>query len=160
MTGGANANAGLQVRLRVPYPAFELNVDLALPGDQITALFGPSGSGKTTCLRALAGLERVRPRRGHTGDTLITVNGEVWQDDARGVFVPPHLRALGYVFQEASLFSHLSVAQNLAFGQARVPPARRRAHGFSGSRAAPTRGCCPMLRDACATSWPGRGPNW
>ena len=126
MTGGAIANAGLQVRLRVPYPAFDLNVDLALPGDQITALFGPSGSGKTTCLRALAGLERVSPRRGHTGDTLIAVNGEVWQDDARGVFVAPHLRALGYVFQEASLFPHLSVAQNLAFGQTRVPPARRR----------------------------------
>ena len=41
-----------------------------------------------------------------------------------------------------------------------LPPARRRAHGCSGSRAAPTRGCCPMRRDACATSWPGRGPNW
>ena len=125
---------GLEVRLRVPYPAFELNVDLALPGNQVTALFGPSGSGKTTCLRAIAGLERGRPQlenqrgdqRGEVGHTRITVNGDVWQDDAHGVFMPPHLRPLGYVFQEASLFTHLSVAQNLNFGQSRVPPAQRR----------------------------------
>ncbi len=125
---------GLEVRLRVPYPAFELNVDLALPGNQVTALFGPSGSGKTTCLRAIAGLERGHPQpgnqrgdqRGEVGHTRIAVNGDVWQDDTRGVFVPPHLRPLGYVFQEASLFTHLSVAQNLNFGQTRVPPAQRR----------------------------------
>lgn len=120
---------GLQVRLSVPYPAFELNIDLDLPGNQVTALFGPSGSGKTTCLRAVAGLERMRSQRddqGGRGNTLIKVNGDVWQDDANGVFVPPHLRALGYVFQEASLFAHLSVAQNLKFGQSRVPQDQRR----------------------------------
>jgi len=133
MNETSGVTTGLQVRLRVPYPAFELNVDLALPGNQVTALFGPSGSGKTTCLRAMAGLERVRPergekrgdesgdQRGNVGNTLIMVNGDVWQDDANGVFVPPHLRPLGYVFQEASLFAHLSVAQNLKFGQTRRP---------------------------------------
>jgi molybdate transport system ATP-binding protein len=138
MNETSGVTTGLQVRLRVPYPAFELNVDLALPGNQVTALFGPSGSGKTTCLRAMAGLERVRPergekrgdesgdQRGNVGNTLIMVNGDVWQDDANGVFVPPHLRPLGYVFQEASLFAHLSVAQNLKFGQTRVPQAQRR----------------------------------
>ena len=130
MSGIQPVAAGIQVRIRVPYPAFELHVDLALPGHQVTALFGPSGSGKTTCLRVIAGLERVRPRRvserNDVGNTLITVNGDIWQDDANGVFVPPHLRPLGYVFQEASLFEHLSVAQNLKFGQTRVPRAQQR----------------------------------
>jgi molybdate transport system ATP-binding protein len=87
---------------------FAMHVALALPGRGVTALFGHSGSGKTTMLRFVAGLER------HTNGYL-EVNGDVWQDDARGVFVPTHQRALGYVFQEASLFGHLSVRGNLDF---------------------------------------------
>jgi molybdate transport system ATP-binding protein len=54
------------------------------------------------------------------------VNGDVWQDDAANVFVPTHRRALGYVFQEANLFSHLSARRNLEYGMKRVPPAERR----------------------------------
>ncbi|EJL01745.1 molybdate ABC transporter, ATP-binding protein [Pseudomonas fluorescens Q2-87] len=92
---------------------------MQLPGRGVTALYGQSGSGKTTCLRCMAGLER--PSQG-----FIEVNGEVWQDTDRGVFVPPHQRALGYVFQEASLFAHLSVRANLAFGLKRIAPAQRR----------------------------------
>ena len=106
---------GIRVRLQVHFPAFALDVDLTLPGTGVTALFGPSGSGKTTCLRAIAGLEHAVARH-----NLVSINGDTWQDDAQGIFVATHLRALGYVFQEASLFSHLSVAQNLAFGQKRV----------------------------------------
>ena len=87
---------------------FSMQVSLELPGRGVTALFGHSGSGKTTILRAVAGLER------HPNGYL-EVNGDVWQDDARGVYVPTHKRALGYVFQEASLFSHLSVRGNLDF---------------------------------------------
>ncbi|WP_332848278.1 molybdenum ABC transporter ATP-binding protein [Massilia sp. S19_KUP03_FR1] len=87
---------------------FSMHVDLALPGRGVTALFGHSGSGKTTILRAVAGLER------HANGYL-EVNGALWQDDARGLFVPTHQRALGYVFQEASLFTHLSVRGNLDF---------------------------------------------
>ena len=111
---------GITVRLQINFPAFALDVDLALPGTGVTALFGPSGSGKTTCLRAIAGLEHAVALRSAARRNLVIVNGETWQDDAQGIFVATHLRTLGYVFQEASLFSHLSVAQNLAFGQKRV----------------------------------------
>lgn len=99
--------------------AFNLEVDLALPGRGVTALFGHSGSGKTTLLRVLAGLERVAGARVALGD-------EVWQDDARQMFVPTHERGIGYVFQEASLFPHLSVRANLEFGRKRLKPAERR----------------------------------
>ena len=102
----------IRARLRVDRGAFALDVDLALPGRGISALFGHSGSGKTTCLRALAGLERA------TGG-YVAIGDEVWQDDARGRFVPTHERALGFVFQEASLFPHLSVRGNMVFGQKR-----------------------------------------
>ena len=110
---------GLRVRLRMDRGAFQLDVDLDLPLHGISALFGHSGSGKTTVLRAIAGLERAPGGVVARGD-------EVWQDDARGVFVPVHQRAVGYVFQEASLFPHLSVRANLEFGRKRVPVHERR----------------------------------
>ena len=100
-------------------PAFALDVDVQLPGRGVTAVFGPSGCGKTTLLRAVAGLTRPRPGR-------VMVAGQIWQDDATDTFVPTHRRALGYVFQEASLFEHLSVQGNLDFGLRRVPAAQRR----------------------------------
>jgi molybdate transport system ATP-binding protein len=78
----------------------------------ITALFGPSGCGKTTILRCMAGLQQL-PGRFIIGD-------EVWQDSAKGVFIRTHERPLGYVFQEASLFQHLSVRQNLLYGAKRA----------------------------------------
>ncbi|WLH10575.1 molybdenum ABC transporter ATP-binding protein [Pseudomonas hefeiensis] len=109
----------IQARFQLDHGDFSLDLDVQLPGRGVTALYGQSGSGKTTCLRGIAGLER--PARG-----FIEVNGEVWQDSERGVFVPPHQRALGYVFQEASLFAHLSVQANLAFGLKRIAPAQRR----------------------------------
>jgi molybdate transport system ATP-binding protein len=99
-----------------------LDADLVLPGRGVTALFGHSGSGKTTCLRLIAGLERA-------ADVHLEVNGAIWQDDARGVFVPVHRRALGYVFQDAALFPHLTVAQNLDYGRKR----RARAAAVSAS---------------------------
>jgi molybdate transport system ATP-binding protein len=98
----------IALRFDVTRPGFAMQVALELPGRGVTALFGHSGSGKTTILRAVAGLER------HTNGYL-EVNGDVWQDDARGIHVPTHRRALGYVFQEASLFTHLSVQGNLDF---------------------------------------------
>ncbi|MGU3305790.1 molybdenum ABC transporter ATP-binding protein [Pseudomonas sp. M5A4_2d] len=104
----------IEVRLNLHYSAFALDVDLHLPGRGVTALYGHSGSGKTTCLRCIAGLERAE-------DGFIQVNDEVWQDSRKGLFVPPHKRALGYVFQEASLFPHLSVRANLEFGLKRIP---------------------------------------
>ncbi len=113
------SNLRVRARFKLTYPGFELAVDLDLPGRGVTALFGPSGSGKTSCLRVVAGLE-------HSATGLVSVNGAVWQDDARGLLVPVHQRALGYVFQDANLFAHLSVAQNLAFGLTRVAPVQRR----------------------------------
>lgn len=109
----------ISLACRIDRGAFKLDVDLALPGRGVTALFGHSGSGKTTLLRVLAGLERVPGARVALGD-------EVWQDDARKVFVPTHERGIGYVFQEASLFPHLSVRANLEFGRKRLKPAERR----------------------------------
>ena len=101
----------IHARFRLARGNFLLDLDLELPGRGITALFGHSGSGKTTCLRAMAGLERPPGGRFSIGD-------EVWQDDH--VFVPTHRRALGYVFQEASLFPHLSVQGNMEFGLKRA----------------------------------------
>jgi molybdate transport system ATP-binding protein len=76
----------------------------------LTALFGPSGSGKTTVVNVIAGL--VRPDRAR-----IEVDGNVLVDTSRNVFVPPHRRHLGYVFQEPRLFPHLTVGQNLLYGR-------------------------------------------
>ncbi|MBW8126801.1 MULTISPECIES: molybdenum ABC transporter ATP-binding protein [Pseudomonas] len=109
----------IDVRLQLTYSGFALEVDLHLPGRGVTALYGHSGSGKTTCLRCIAGLERAE-------DGFIQINDEVWQDSRNGVFVPPHKRAVGYVFQEASLFAHLSVRANLEFGLKRIPRQQRR----------------------------------
>jgi molybdate transport system ATP-binding protein len=109
----------MDVRLQLKYSGFALDVDLHLPGRGVTALYGHSGSGKTTCLRCIAGLERAE-------NGFIQINDEVWQDTRSGLFVPPHKRALGYVFQEASLFPHLSVRANLEFGLKRIPRSQRR----------------------------------
>ena len=92
--------------------SFHLDASFQVPGAGVTALFGPSGSGKTTILRCIAGLQRLPGR--------FLIGGETWQDDDRGVFRRPHERRLGYVFQEASLFSHLSVRGNLLYGARRA----------------------------------------
>ncbi len=104
---------GIHARLQLGWPGFSLDVDIMLPGQGVSALFGPSGCGKTTLLRSLAGLERA--------SGTLRVNGETWQDDA--IWVPPHRRAIGYVFQEASLFPHLTVLGNLRYGLQRSPRA-------------------------------------
>jgi molybdate transport system ATP-binding protein len=109
----------IDVRLQVAFKDFALDVDLSLPGRGVTALYGHSGSGKTTCLRCIAGLEKA-------AIGLIRVNGETWQDSANNVFMPPHKRSLGYVFQEASLFAHLNVQRNLEFGLRRIKASERR----------------------------------
>ncbi len=107
----------LSVRFSIDRNAFRLAVDLALPTTGITAIFGPSGSGKTTLLRAIAGLERIP-------DASIRFDDAIWQDSTQ--FVPVHERRIGYVFQEPSLFAHLSVAQNIAYGLQRTSTAERR----------------------------------
>jgi len=113
---------GLEILASLQRQDFSLDIHLTLPGKGITALFGPSGSGKTTVLRVLAGLEPDARGR-------VFVQGEVWQDSTQGIFRPVHQRALGYIFQEASLFEHLNVQDNLKYGFKRTPLAERR-HGW------------------------------
>ncbi len=104
----------LQLRLHLQRgAAFALGVDLVLPAHGITAIWGASGSGKTTLLRCVAGLERP-------SHALLRIGRSVWQDDAQRCFVPTHRRAIGMVFQEASLFDHLDVRRNIDFGVRRA----------------------------------------
>jgi molybdate transport system ATP-binding protein len=103
--------SNITVKLEHRLGDFQLDVDFDVPATGVTALFGRSGSGKTSVLRAIAGLERP-------DQATIRVNGEIWQ--APGRFTPAHQRPIGYVFQEASLFPHLSVRQNLEYGWKRI----------------------------------------
>jgi len=102
---------GIQARFQLGYDptatnSFELDIDIDIPGQGITAIFGESGSGKTSLLRCIAGLEKK-------ASGCLIVNGELWQDAS--MFVPTHKRSLGYVFQEASLFEHLTAMGNLRY---------------------------------------------
>jgi molybdate transport system ATP-binding protein len=107
----------IQARFCIDQGDFRLDVDLQIPSLGVTSLYGPSGCGKTTLLRAIAGLER------HSGGFL-KVGDTIWQDQQE--FLPPHRRSIGYVFQEASLFEHLSVKGNLEYGVKRIPQGERR----------------------------------
>jgi molybdate transport system ATP-binding protein len=98
-------------RFRGMLGAFTLDVAFEAPMRGVTALFGPSGSGKTSVLRCVGGLQKL-------ADAELAVGDEIWQ--AAGVFRPPWERAIGYVFQEASLFPHLSVRRNLLYGYRRA----------------------------------------
>jgi molybdate transport system ATP-binding protein len=106
----------IEARFRLKRAGFTLDVDLKLPAKGVTAIFGQSGSGKTTLLRCIAGLERA--------PGTLTVKSQPWQDAA--FFMPVHERPLGYVFQEASLFPHLSARRNLEYGMKRVAAGERR----------------------------------
>lgn len=99
----------LLVNIRHRQGEFTLDARFSSDGG-VTALFGRSGSGKTTIVNAIAGL--VRPQEGR-----IEVDGAPVFDSQARLWIPPHLRRLGYVFQEARLFPHMSVAQNLLYGQ-------------------------------------------
>jgi molybdate transport system ATP-binding protein len=101
-----NITSGIHAHLNQSYAGFQLDVDVAFPAKGVTAIYGPSGSGKSTLLRCIAGLE-------HAEGSLI-VNGDVWQDKTR--FIAPHQRPIGYVFQEATLFPHMTILDNLNYG--------------------------------------------
>ena len=133
MTG--HAATGIEARFHIRRGTFALELDVRLPEHGVTALFGPSGCGKTTALRAIAGLERPRQAR-------IVVNGQVWQDDAARQWLPTHQRQLGYVFQEANLFAHLSVRQNVEYGLRRIRGERPR---IALERAIELLGIAPLM---------------
>ncbi|MGE0325958.1 MAG: molybdenum ABC transporter ATP-binding protein [Polyangiaceae bacterium] len=109
----------LQLALTLPLDRFELSVDVELRA-QVTALFGPSGAGKTSLLESIAGL-----RRGALGS--ISFNGRVWLDTARGVYLPPEQRRIGYVPQDGLLFPHLNTRENLLSGAQRQSVEQSRA---------------------------------
>jgi len=99
----------LRVDISKQLGAFSIEAAFTSEG-RVTGLFGASGAGKTSLVNMIAGL--LRPDRG-----VIALDGETLDDAAAGVHVPPHCRRIGYVFQDARLFPHLSVRQNLDYGR-------------------------------------------
>jgi len=100
--------AGLDVAVEVKRGAFVLHAEFAADAP-VTAIYGGSGAGKTSLLDVIAGL--LRPVRGH-----LTLGGEHLFDGQRQLFVAPHRRRIGYVFQDDRLFPHLDVEANLRYG--------------------------------------------
>ena len=124
----------LSVTLRQAAP-IPLDVNVTCDPGQVLAIFGPSGGGKTTILRSIAGL--YRPEL-----ALVRSGSETWTDSASNVFVPPHRRAVGLVFQEYALFPHLSALDNVVMALGHRPNA--------GDRGAPGRGS--SRRQSCEES--------
>ena len=104
--------ASLTLAVTQAFPSgftIDASLDLDLPPGSILVLFGPSGAGKTTILRQIAGLER--PAAG-----TIRFDGEVWCDTAGQLWCPPQSRRIGLVFQDPTLFPHLTVRKNISYG--------------------------------------------
>ncbi len=102
----------LRIDIRVTRGDFNLHTRFELPAAGVIAVLGPSGSGKTTLMSAIAGI--LKPREG-----VIAIGEEVFFDSARKLDLPIEARGCGFVFQDARLFPHLSVEQNLSYGLAR-----------------------------------------
>jgi molybdate transport system ATP-binding protein len=107
----------LNVDIRRRLGAFSLDAAFETSG-RLTALFGPSGSGKTSLVNLIGGL--LRPDEGR-----IVADGRVLADTAARIFVPRHKRRIGYVFQDARLFPHMTVSQNLRYGRFFTPASAR-----------------------------------
>lgn len=99
----------LRVDVEKQLGEFSLSASFASEG-RVTGLFGASGAGKSSLINMIAGL--LRPDRG-----TIVIDGETVDDTAAGIHVPTWRRRIGYVFQDARLFPHLNVAQNLDYGR-------------------------------------------
>ena len=106
----------IECKIKIELNDFTLDAKFTIPDKGISVVFGPSGSGKTTLLRAIAGLEKS-----HSG--YLKIGDSVWQEGNN--FVPTHKRQIGYVFQDAALFSHLDVKGNLTY-------VTKRTEGLSG----------------------------
>ncbi len=102
----------LEAEISHRFGDFELDAAFSIDARGVIALYGPSGAGKTSLVNFLAGL--LRPDRGR-----IVFNGAVLCDTERGVYLPPHRRHVGYVFQDSLLFPHLNVRHNLSYGMGR-----------------------------------------
>jgi len=107
----------LSVRLFKRFPGFTLDVEWHVD-NEFVILFGYSGSGKSTTLELIAGLKR--PDKG-----FVRLNGEVLYDSERGICLPPQKRHIGYMFQDSTLFPHMKVWKNIAFGGKHLDKAKR-----------------------------------
>lgn len=97
----------LEVNIKKTMPGFEIRAAFTCRANELLVLTGPSGAGKTTLIRILAGLEIADSGR-------ISFNGQVWFDGSQGICLTPQAREVGYVFQEHTLFPHLSIVENVA----------------------------------------------
>lgn len=111
----------IEVQIRKQQGDFLLDVDFTGPDQGVTALFGRSGSGKSSIIRCVAGLSRPDSGR-------IAVDGAVFFDSQQGVDLPAERRRVGLVFQDARLFPHMTVENNLLYGWRRAPATERRFH--------------------------------
>ena len=127
----------MSIAVAIAHRQGDFALDVSFETDaRVVGLFGPSGSGKTTILNVIAGL--LRPDAGR-----IAIDGRVLVDTDGKAFVPPHKRRLGYVFQEARLFPHLSVRQNLAYGRWFTPSSQ---HQGSVGEIVELLGLAPLLQ--------------
>ncbi|MBF0313945.1 MAG: molybdenum ABC transporter ATP-binding protein [Oligoflexia bacterium] len=101
----------IEARFNLSFSNFNLDVNIKIPCQGVTAILGHSGSGKTTLLRCIAGLDYVK-------NGFLSYGGEVWQNEK--FLLPTNKRPLGYVFQEAHLFPHLNVLENIGYGLKRT----------------------------------------
>lgn len=99
----------LELNFRQPLGKQQLNIDTTLPGEGVSAIFGVSGAGKTSLLNVIAGL--IHPQTG-----TVRLNGRTLFDADKRIFLPPEKRRIGYVFQDARLFPHYRVRENLLYG--------------------------------------------
>lgn len=110
---GAGGGVMLDLHLKHAFDRFQLDAQFTAPAG-VTVLFGRSGSGKSTILKATAGL--LRPDEGR-----VTLHDRTLCDTAKGIWLPPHKRGLGVIFQEGRLFPHLTVRQNLLYSRRKAP---------------------------------------
>jgi molybdate transport system ATP-binding protein len=112
-------NRGLSATISQSSPS-SLDVHFTCAPGDVLAIFGPSGSGKSTILRTIAGLNR-------NAAATIRAGGETWTDTDAGIAVPPHRRAVGFVFQEYALFPHMTALGNVTAALSHHPAGHRRA---------------------------------
>ena len=116
------SDSAIHINLQQQQP-IPLSVQLHCERGELLALVGPSGSGKTTILRAIAGL--YQPQHGH-----IICQREVWHNSAQQIFLAPHKRHVGLVFQNYALFPHMTVVENIQQAMIDTPPQKRRANAI------------------------------
>ncbi len=112
-------DAGITIDLQQTDP-IPLNVEVCCNPGEMLALIGPSGSGKTTILRAIAGLYNVQ-------QATVICQQKTWQDTSNKIFLLPHQRHVGLVFQNYALFPHMTAQVNVEQALSHLPSSTRKA---------------------------------